>query len=241
MENIKSLADFFFPRLCENCKEKLTGNEKIICSHCLAEIKTANDEFLKTEFRRKFSDQHIIDRFTSLYLFETNGNLQHLLHQLKYNQKFGIGKYLGELIAEKRNDFFVETNPDIVIPVPLHQLKKAERGYNQSYFIAKGIASRCGIQLKDNLAKRVKYTESQTSMAIKERKQNVAGIFLLKHSETVRGKNIILVDDVITTGATISELGGILKNAGASKVYAVSAAIPTSVQEPIPQAELIHS
>ena len=240
MESIKLLADFFFPRLCEICKEKLVGNEKIICPKCLSEIKIADDDFLEVEFQRKFSHLNVIDKFTSLFLFETNGNLQHILHQFKYNQKFGIGKFLGELIADKKDKFFSEAQPDMIIPVPLHRLKKAERGYNQSYFIAKGIAAKLKIPVRENLVKRKRYTESQTRMDIKERKQNVSGVFFLKHAPEISGKKILLLDDVITTGATISELGNLLKNAGAAKVYAISAAIPTSGQEQTPQEGLSH-
>lgn len=238
MKRAKVIIDFILPRSCEICKEKLSLDEKIVCLNCLNDINTIDNEFIKTEFERKFANERIIDTFTSAFLFKAEGNLQKLLHQLKYKKKFGVGKYLGKLIVEKQNEFFTRVCPDIIIPVPLHRLKNAERGYNQSYYIAKGIASKLNIPIHEKLVKREKYTESQTKLGINERRQNVTGIFSVKRTSKLKGKNIVIVDDVITTGATISELAKVLKNAGAEKVYAVSVGIadlPTSSREPILQ------
>ena len=113
----------------------------------------------------------------------------------------------------------------MVIPIPLHHLKKAERGFNQSYYIAKGISSQTSIAVKSNIIKRMRFTQSQTTMTLKEREENVEGAFKVRKTENVKGKSVLLVDDVMTTGATINECGKVLLEAGANKVYAVSVAL----------------
>jgi competence protein ComFC len=114
---------------------------------------------------------------------------------------------------------------DYLIPVPLHPLKKAERGYNQSFYISNGISRQTGIPVKNNLLKRVRYTDSQTTMTFLERKENVGGAFSVLKRNNIAGKNFLLVDDVITTGATTNECAKALLEKSCSKVYAVSVAI----------------
>ena len=116
-------------------------------------------------------------------------------------------------------------NFDLIVPIPLHHLKKAERGYNQSFYIAKGVRKILNIKVSDRIVKRIKYTESQTTMNISEREENIYGAFKVKLKNSISGKNILLIDDVITTGATISECGKILLEAGANRIYAASIAI----------------
>ena len=113
----------------------------------------------------------------------------------------------------------------MIIPIPLHQLKKAERGYNQAYYIAKGVGSKLKVRVSDRAVKRIKYTESQTTMNLNEREENISGAFKVRNQKAVRGKSILLLDDVITTGATISECGKKLLEAGAAKISAASIAI----------------
>jgi ComF family protein len=108
----------------------------------------------------------------------------------------------------------------------LHHIRRAERGFNQSFYLANGIKSVLKIPTITNLLKRRRFTDSQTLLSIIERKENVRDAFSLKKNEKLSGKNILLLDDVITTGATISECGKVLLMAGAVKIYAVSVAIP---------------
>lgn len=110
------------------------------------------------------------------------------------------------------------------MPVPLHKLKKAERGYNQSYYIAKGYSNILNIPVKE-VCRRIKYTVSQTGFNLKERKENMRNAFLPTNTKIISGKRIILVDDVITTGSTITECAKVLLDNGAGKVFAVSVAL----------------
>ena len=220
-----SIFDFFLPRFCAGCKRKLELNEQVICKVCLNSIQTADEERLHSEYQRKFSDDNIISGFISLFVFEKDKELQNIIHSMKYNSRFLSGKFLGSLIAERLESKIKKWNIDLIIPVPLHHLKKADRGFNQSYYIAKGIGKILNIPVNQHIIKRIKFTQSQTTMNIKERELNVAGAFKVKNSKILNEKNILLVDDVITTGATTKACAKGMKIAGADNIYAVSIAI----------------
>ena len=217
------LFDFFLPRFCPGCNIKLSPHDKPACKECLESILRADKNLLEYEFDRKFLQSKIINGFYSEYVFETDKTLQHIIHALKYGKQFRIGVFLGELLAEgiKNKNWQI----DLIVPVPIHHLKKAERGFNQSDFIAKGLSKSLGIPYLTKLIKRTRYTESQTGMNIDERAKNVSNVFKIRNSKKIIEKNILLVDDVITTGATTLECGKSLVNAGAKSVYACSVGI----------------
>lgn len=217
--------DFFLPRFCPACKSKLSSNEDIICIECFSSIQIADQKRIDFEFDKKFKTKKLISGFTSLYVFKKDEELQKILHQFKYNNKYRIGIKLGEEIAKTRNTTITDWKIDLVIPVPLHHLKQAERGYNQSYYISKGFSRELKINGKENLLKRKRYTESQTLKNISDRELNVKNAFSITKTKSIKGKNILLIDDVITTGATVSECARQLLNNGVKKVYAASVAI----------------
>ena len=220
-----SLFDFILPRFCCSCKTKLSVNQDTMCLDCLSKIQRSTGLRLQREFERKFFNNKIISEFYSPFVFEKDKELQHAIHALKYDKKFPVGIFLGKVLAAEIKSSKTNWKFDLIIPIPLHQLKKAERGYNQAYYIAKGVGKIFKVKVSDRSVKRIKYTESQTTMNLNEREENISGAFKVKWNTQVRGKNILLLDDVITTGATISECGKILLEAGASKVYAASIAI----------------
>jgi len=222
---ITEILDFFLPRFCPSCKVKLLSREKFICSSCLKKIKKIDEATLKFEFKKKFNDQKIISGFNSLFLFEKDKELQYLIHSLKYNGNFLIGSYFGKLLAMKIKNELLVWNINLILPIPLHQLKKAERGYNQSFYISKGLSKEINTPVGSRIIKRKKYTQSQTKLNFLERQKNMEEAFKVKNDKKVNGKNILLIDDVITTGATISECGKVLLNSGVNQVYAASVAI----------------
>jgi len=220
-----SFFDFFLPRFCPACKQKLSNDENTVCNDCMSKIKLASAERLGTEFGRKFANNNIISGFFSAFVFEKDKELQDIIHALKYDKKFLVGKFLGLQVGKHLLNKKDPWQIDLIITIPLNQLKKAERGYNQSFYIAKGIGKILDISFSDRVVKRIKYTESQTTMTLNEREENISGAFKIRNKNSVKGKSILLVDDVITTGATISECGKILLEAGATKIYAASVAI----------------
>ncbi|RPI71933.1 MAG: ComF family protein [Ignavibacteriales bacterium] len=225
LKAVTAFGDFFLPRFCSSCNGKLQPAETVVCPACLSKIKFAEDERIRSEFKRKFASNNIITDFISLYVFEKDKELQHIIHSLKYSNRFLTGKFLGSVLSVHLKKVISGWKIDVLIPVPLHQLKKAERGYNQSFYIAKGLGNSLKIPVSERFIRRKKYTQSQTTMTLKERQENIEGAFKAKRKLNLDGKNILLLDDVITTGSTILECGKVLLKAGANKVYAVSVAI----------------
>ena len=222
---VNQVLDLILPRFCCSCKTKLTPSENSICNNCFLKIKLTDYARLHHEFNRKFANKNIVTDFFSPFVFEKDKELQHTIHSLKYDNKFRVGIYLGEILGLQIKEQKPDWNFDLILPIPLHKLKKAERGYNQSYFIAKGISKRLNIKCSESSIKRIKYTESQTTMNLVQREANIGGAFEVKKRKFIEGKNILLIDDVITTGATISECGRSLLSAGANRILAASVAI----------------
>ncbi len=225
MKSLNGFFDFFIPRYCPSCKMKLELEENCICDECLSSIERADSGRLNLEYQRKFASTEIISGFTSLFVFEKDGALQLFIHSIKYNKRFLNAKYLGKLIGENLKEQIQNWRVDYILPVPLHSIRKADRGFNQSKYIAIGMGKEFGINVKFNLLKRRRYTETQTNLTLQEREENISKAFQAKQKRLIEGKTFLLVDDVITTGATIKECGKVLLEEGAAKVYACSAAI----------------
>ena len=220
---LNTLFDFFLPRFCPGCNKKLSSKEQPVCSECLSSILIADDFRLQFEYDKKFTTEKIIKDFYARYVFETDKTLQDIIHALKYKKQFKLGTFLGEILSEGVKN--LNWQFDLIVPVPIHPLKKAERGYNQSDYIVKGLSKSLKIPYSTKLLKRTKHTESQTHLAMTERAKNVANAFKVKNPELIKGKSFLLVDDVITTGATTQECGRALVNSGAEIVYACSIGI----------------
>jgi len=225
MRGINGFFDFFIPRYCPSCKNKLKPEENCICDECLSSIKRVDSSRLNIEYQRKFASTEIISGFTSLFVFEKDKELQLLIHSIKYNKRFLNANYLGKLIGENLRQEIINWNINIIVPVPLHSLRKVDRGFNQSKYIAIGMGKELGINVKSKFLKRTRYTETQTNLTMKEREENISNAFQAKQERLIEGKTFLLVDDVITTGATIRECGRVLLEEGAVRVYACSAAI----------------
>ncbi|MCF8241039.1 MAG: ComF family protein [Melioribacteraceae bacterium] len=136
-----------------------------------------------------------------------------------------MGLYLGGLLSQEFSDTITEWKIDYIIPVPLHTLKKSERGYNQSYYISKGLSKKTGIPVVKNLLSRNRYTSTQTTLNKQDRKLNIEGAFRVKSKRNLKSKNILILDDVVTTGATTLECARQIKKLGADKIFVISVAL----------------
>jgi ComF family protein len=219
------LADFILPRFCPSCNKKLAANEKCVCPYCIAGIKQAEPERLQLEYDRKFRHEKFITGFYAPYIFEKDRALQRIIHSFKYQSKHKNAAFMGELLGVKLKELSNIWKADFIIPAPLHPVKKAERGYNQAYYIAIGTGKAASLKVKDNVIRRKRYTESQTTMDLMERRENISGAFAVINKKVLERKNIILIDDVITTGSTLAECAKVLLESGANKVYAASIAL----------------
>lgn len=215
---ITYFIDFFLPRFCPGCNKKLSPNEKPVCEECVSSLLITDEEKLSSEYEKNFGSLNFVDNYYAAYIFEIDKTLQHIIHALKYKKQFGLGIFLGQLLGEKIE--LLGWHIDLILPIPIHRLKKVVRGFNQSDFLAKGLTKSLKIPNSPSIVKRTRHTESQTRLNMKERAKNVADAFKVRKPEKILGKNILLVDDVCTTGATILECAKMLKSAGAVKVFA---------------------
>jgi ComF family protein len=198
------LTELLFPRLCVVCGDKLIEQEHWICLHCLHHIPRTNYHLERdNRVSQLFYGRVEIEFATSFFYFSKGSSYQTLLHNLKYKgmKELGaeIGKHFGIDLLQSP-DF---SSVDVICPVPLHPLKEKKRGYNQSWWIASGIASQMKKELSDDNLKRITATETQTRKTRFERWQNVEGIFELTNPNAFSGKHILLIDDVVTTGSTL--------------------------------------
>ena len=198
------LTELLFPRLCVCCGDKLIEQEQWICLHCLHHIPRTNFHLeAENPVARLFYGRVKIEYATSFFFFSKGSNYQSLIHNLKYKGMKELGAEMGKHFGIDLLQSVDFSTVDLICPVPLHPRKEKKRGYNQSWWIASGMAAQMNIPLSDNNLKRVTFTDTQTKKNRFERWQNVEGIFALTHPEAYAGKHILLVDDVVTTGATI--------------------------------------
>jgi len=202
-EMLEGFAGLFWPNVCACCSTGLIRGEQYVCSHCMYELPATN--FHKEDdnpVAQIFWGRAKIECATAGYYFRKGNNVQKLVHQVKYRGQKEMGTVLGrEMGKYLYNSKFIDI--DIVAPVPLHQQKRRKRGYNQSEWIARGVAEVLGKPMDALTLERRFFTSSQTRKKRFDRWENVDAGFLLTHKETFAGRHILLVDDVLTTGATL--------------------------------------
>ena len=204
MTRFDDLISLFYPQLCAGCNTSLVKGEEVLCLHCLADLPRTNYHlFPENPVFQLFIGRANITLASSFCRFDKGGRLQHLLHQLKYKGNCEVGIKMGILFGYDLLQSPPYQNIDAIIPVPLHPKKEKKRGYNQSAEICKGLADSMNRPvISGNLVKEV-HTSSQTRKGRFERWENVSGIFIVKNESLLAGKHLLLVDDVVTTGATL--------------------------------------
>ncbi len=207
------------------CGNVLFHQEKVICTKCLYNLPKTNFwNYKDNPVSEIFWGRVELYSAASFLFFNKGSRVQRMMHNLKYRGKKEVGLFLGELMGRELMKSELFNTAKVIIPVPIHPKKKLKRGYNQSDLIAEGMAKSMKIEVqKDNLVKTVN-TESQTKKSRYERWLNVSEAFQIKNPELLKSKHIILVDDVITTGATIEACANVLKNVEGTKVSVISLA-----------------
>ena len=201
----KDFMALLFPELCKICNNRLMHREKFICTSCfyhLPEINywAQNDNPTEKRFFGKFDIVHAY----SLFRYVKDSDFHRLFVELKYRGCKELGNYLGEYFAVKMQEAGICEDINYLVPVPLHPKRYKKRGYNQSERIAQGITGILKKEVIPNNLYRKKANTSQTKKGVYERWENVSGIFALKNPEEFVDKHILLIDDVLTTGSTIT-------------------------------------
>ncbi|HMG15463.1 MAG TPA: phosphoribosyltransferase family protein [Saprospiraceae bacterium] len=223
---LSSALDLFYPKLCIACEEEPYTAKLPVCITCLIELPLTNMEIHKENlFTERLYGRIPIESATSLFYFSKGGKVQHLIHHAKYSGDGTIACLLGNWMGDILKQSTLFQNMDVIIPVPLHSSKLKSRGFNQSEEFGKGISEILNIDLNQFALKRIRSSVSQTSKNRLERLVNVHDSFELNGKDKLINKHILLVDDVLTTGATMEACAEKLLGIQGVKVSLVTIAI----------------
>lgn len=200
---LKDLLDFIYPRVCHVCGTKLADHERFACTLCLSRLpRTGYHRRPMNPMEERFAGQFRFNKATAHFFYARHSDLATLIHDMKYRRFPGIGEMFGRIMARELFSTGFFNDIEIVVPVPMHFIKKARRGYNQSAIIAEGIAKEIGIETVDAL-RMTRMRGTQTKLGTNERLANAKDLFRIAKPDKTRGRGILLVDDVCTTGATL--------------------------------------
>lgn len=208
-----------YPHNCAGCGSDLLENDQPICVHCYTNIPETNYAALPgNPIEKIFYGRLDVEQAAAGYYFSKSSVLQRLIHQLKYNGNIEVGHQLGEWLGlqlQRSNRF---NSVDALIPLPLYPSKEKKRGYNQATVLCEGIAEIMNIPILKNIVLRKRYTDTQTKKGRTERLLNVDGSFEVSDAPALQQKHLLLIDDVITTGATLEACGLVIKEVDEAKL-----------------------
>ena len=212
MQLLKEIKDallhLVFPHVCEGCGSDVLEVQNELCLKCLSSLPETNFHLHPNNpIEKIFWGRLPLTHGTAQYYFTTASLMQHLMHQLKYKGNKELGVYLGKLMGHALAASNRFSYVDALIPLPLFPTKERKRGYNQATVLCEGMAAILQKPILKDVVQRVSYTDSQTKKNRVERWQNMEGRFELTHPSLIEGKHVLLVDDVITTGATLEACG----------------------------------
>ncbi|MDQ3315444.1 MAG: ComF family protein [Verrucomicrobiota bacterium] len=231
---LSGLVSLFYPALCAICSEPI-DSQAYLCPTCKAKAPRIKPPFCST-CSEPF-DGHITEVFSctncahrvlhfeaAVAAYRSRGVVRKIMHQFKYGQQIHLRRPIADWLNETLQDPRLEGRRfDVVVPVPLHPARKRERGFNQAELLAELLSARAGLRMQE-LLERIRYTTTQTAFDRAERIENLRDAFRLRKKRDVRGLRVLLIDDVLTTGSTLSECARVLKAAGAISVHAATAA-----------------
>lgn len=224
-----SILNLFFPKICPGCEAILLTNEKVICSICRHNIPLTNHHLLKeNEAYQKFYGRIPLEHASAFLYFHKKGIVQNLIHHLKYKGQQEIGDVLGQWYTEDLETTIQALSADEIIPVPLHPKKFKERGYNQVTNFGKSLSEKLQLKYNDGILYRKVYSKTQSQKNLLDRSQNIESIFDVRFTEKDHNKHFILIDDVITTGATLEACSRALLKIPGAKISIICMAMAQS-------------
>lgn len=214
------LLDLISPRCCVVCGHRLSVTEEVICACCNFHLPRTGFQKnpYENEMAKLFWAQIPVERATALFYYEAHSETANILYQLKYNDHPEIGEVLGRMIAKELEPSGFFDGIDGIVPVPLAKKRQRQRGYNQSMELARGVSEITCLPILNKVVRRSTYEGSQTNKGRWERNENVEHVFELVNATTIRGKHLLIIDDVVTTGATVIACAKELAKAGDMKI-----------------------
>ena len=200
------LRDLLFPQLCAACGSRLGIGEKVLCVNCLRTFpKTFYwQQPLDNEMARLLWGKFPVERCAALYFYQPETPLANAIHSLKYNRLREVGVMFGRLMAEEMQPYGFFDGIDAIVPMPLTKGRETDRGYNQAEAIASGISEVVSLPIWTDVVERVLFRKSQTRVSLSERFKNVENAFRLVDGQRLKDRHILIVDDILTMGATVS-------------------------------------
>lgn len=223
---INNFSHLIFPHCCEGCGSDSIDDHHLLCSFCLNKLPETN--FFSADnnpVEKIFYGRLNIVAAGAAFYFTKNSLVQHLMHQIKYKNNQILAIYLGKLLGIQLLNSNRFNDIDALIPLPLNPKREAKRGYNQAELICMGIQAITNIPIQKKIVERTVYTKTQTQQNRMSRWQNIDGVFTIKNTNWINNKHVLLIDDIVTTGATLEACGHIiLKNTNAKLSIATFAA-----------------
>lgn len=217
---LSSTLHLFYPHLCTGCGSDLLKEDNLLCLECINNLpKTNFAQHHNNPVEKIFWGRIPVTAAHSEFYFSKESLLQQLIHQLKYKNNKDIGIFLGEMMGKTLLNSNRFNNIDYLIPLPLYPDKERKRGYNQAAIICNGMSEIMKVPVMNDNVIRQRFTETQTHKHRTERWENVLGSFIVNNPAALKEKHILLVDDVITTGATLEACGSVILQSEGVKLY----------------------
>lgn len=223
---LNPIINLFFPKVCVACHNLLGDNEHTICMDCRHDLPVTNFHFDDSDVVKKvLYGRAKIENGTALFRFEKKGKVQQLIHNLKYRGHENIGHFLGNWLGGELKTIEAYQQIDAVIPVPMHPKKLKKRGYNQVTKFGQQISEALNAEFKDDVLVKITNTQSQTIKSRFSRWDSSNELFAINNPNSIKGMHILLVDDLITTGATLEACINVLNQAKNVKISVATMAI----------------
>ncbi|WP_396173199.1 ComF family protein [Flavobacterium sp.] len=222
---IQSLLNLFYPKVCLGCENLLLSNEGIVCTACIHKLPVTRQlDQQDNELMKRFYGRIQVEHASALFYFHKKGIVQKIIHHLKYKGHQEIGTFIGQWYGEELKEIHQKQSFDEIIPVPLHKKRFRERGYNQLTTFGQTLSKSLNIPYNDSILHRDIYAVTQTKKSLFDRTEDKKTTFGVNYTEKDHGKHFLLIDDVITTGATLEACGKVLSSIPNAKVSIVAMA-----------------
>lgn len=226
---LKNLIKLFFPEVCSGCSEILLQNENVICISCRHNLPLTNNLLItENEAFKKFYGRLSVEHVSAMLYYHKKGIVQELIHNLKYRNHQNIGSVLGDWYVEDLKKSKISNTIDYIIPVPLHKKRYKERGYNQVASFCEAIANGLEKEYDSTILIRSEYAITQSKKSLNNRNMVSETTFQIQYSEMHHNKHFLLIDDVLTTGATLEACGKAILKIPGSKLSIITMAMSQS-------------
>ena len=227
---LSRLFDLVAPRQCALCGRRLAATESVVCGMCHMHLPTTGYEHRPYDnpMTRLFWGRLPVEKATALLSYQRGAQVAHMIHVMKYHNQPDLARQLGAFAARQIAESHFFDDIDVMVPMPLTRRRYWQRGYNQSRELCRGISEVTGLPTDNHAAVRIHFAGSQTQQTIFGRQENVRSAFRLADASRISGRHVLLVDDVVTTGATMTACGAVLSDAPDVRLSLLALAIVKS-------------